>query len=76
MREVLAMVLRRYFMLEPVLPCSLPLSAELFRVAVTKAACERSFSHQKRVHRAERASLQHENVAKELFIRLNYEVFN
>jgi len=51
------------------------LARELFRVAPTEAACERSFSHQKRVHRAERASLAHENVERELFVRLNYELF-
>ena len=51
------------------------IACELFHVAPTEAVCGRSFSHQKRVHGAECASVQHENVEKELFIRLNYEVF-
>jgi len=51
------------------------IARELFRVAPTEAACERSFSQQKRVHRPQRASLEHENVEKELFIRMNYELF-
>ncbi|GMU74502.1 MAG: hypothetical protein AMXMBFR44_6980 [Candidatus Campbellbacteria bacterium] len=50
------------------------IAKEVFHVAPTEASCERSFSHQKRIHRPARARLGHENVEHELFVRMNYEL--
>ena len=47
----------------------------LLNLHPTEAAAERSFSSQKQVHRPLRASLSHENVESEVFLRWNLQAY-